>query len=255
MGGQGRHARAGTQHAAAGRGAWREAGEGNGLSLCLVRGRSRFRYPPLYQLSPNAWAKHGVKVSEDGVRRSAAELVGQHRVPLDSMRPVFEAEGAVWGARRLALAPRTGAVRLTPSSAPPRAPDVADEVSETLEIELHYSSYVQRQEADMERMRRAPTRSMKLPPDVDYSKLHGLRTEEVQKLAVRAGPAPPPSAGARPRAPRAPARRNAGRRRCSRPPRFPASTRTPWCSWRGWYRRDGVTAAHSSSFTVRGSVV
>ena len=68
----------------------------------------------------------------------------------------------------------------------PGRPELPDAVFENVEIELKYEGYIQRQRAQIRRMRRLEDRS--LPRDVDYAKIGGLRTEAREKLqAVRPG--------------------------------------------------------------------
>ena len=49
-----------------------------------------------------------------------------------------------------------------------------------MEIELKYEGYIQRQLADIQEMRRVEGK--RLPPDVDYNTITGLRLEAAEKL-------------------------------------------------------------------------
>lgn len=59
-------------------------------------------------------------------------------------------------------------------------PDIPEAVLENVEIELKYEGYIKRQRADIEEARRLEKK--KLPRDVDYSQIKGLRLEAVEKL-------------------------------------------------------------------------
>jgi tRNA uridine 5-carboxymethylaminomethyl modification enzyme len=62
----------------------------------------------------------------------------------------------------------------------PQRPDYPKTVFESVEIEVKYEGYIQRQLADIAEMRRLEQRL--LPKDVDYTTLVGLRTEAQEKL-------------------------------------------------------------------------
>ena len=60
-------------------------------------------------------------------------------------------------------------------------PDLPEAVLSAVEIEWKYEGYIKRQAADIEEMRRVEQK--KLPPDIDYQKITGLRLEAVEKLS------------------------------------------------------------------------
>ena len=60
-------------------------------------------------------------------------------------------------------------------------PDLPEAVLNAVEIEWKYEGYIKRQTADIEEMRRVEQK--KLPPDIDYQKITGLRLEAVEKLS------------------------------------------------------------------------
>ena len=57
---------------------------------------------------------------------------------------------------------------------------IPEAVLENVEIELKYEGYIKRQRADIEEARRLERK--RLPRDVDYSQIKGLRLEAVEKL-------------------------------------------------------------------------
>lgn len=60
-------------------------------------------------------------------------------------------------------------------------PELPGAVLNAVEIELKYEGYIKRQAADIEEMRRVEQK--KLPPDIDYQKITGLRLEAIEKLS------------------------------------------------------------------------
>lgn len=60
-------------------------------------------------------------------------------------------------------------------------PEVPEAVLENVEIELKYEGYIRRQKADIEEARRLERK--RLPQDVDYSQIQGLRLEAGEKLS------------------------------------------------------------------------
>ena len=62
----------------------------------------------------------------------------------------------------------------------PDRPELDWEVCEQVELQIKYEGYIQKQLAQIEQMRKME--SKKLPPDLDYSLIYGLRLEAVEKL-------------------------------------------------------------------------
>jgi len=104
-------------------------------------------------LTPTQAAAHGIAVRQDGVRRSALDLLA-----LTDLATLAR----IW--------PETGGF----------APDVAEQ----LEIDAQYAGYLDRQEADILAFRRDEARA--LPAGLDYGVVIGLSNEVRQKLeAIR----------------------------------------------------------------------
>jgi tRNA uridine 5-carboxymethylaminomethyl modification enzyme len=103
-------------------------------------------------LTPSAALGHGLAVNQDGVRRSALELLAYPGIGV---------------ARLAAIWPELGAIR-------------ADVVRQ-LEIEAAYQGYLQRQAADIAAFRREE--SLALPAGLDFAALSGLTTELKQALS------------------------------------------------------------------------
>ncbi len=102
-------------------------------------------------LTPNELAAKGVRVNQDGVRRSALDLLAYPDV-------TFETLAALW--------PELAALR----------PDVAA----LIETEGKYAGYLTRQEADIRAFRK--DEALRLPADLDWHAIGSLSTEIRQKL-------------------------------------------------------------------------
>ncbi len=106
-------------------------------------------------LTPNQAAKHGLYVRQDGVRRSALDLLGLPEVD-------FAKLARIW----------------------PVLTGFTVEIVEQLEIDAQYAGYLDRQDADILAFRRDEGRA--LPADLDYRAVIGLSNEVRQKLeAIR----------------------------------------------------------------------
>jgi tRNA uridine 5-carboxymethylaminomethyl modification enzyme len=103
-------------------------------------------------LTSSEAAKRGLNVRQDGVRRTALDLLSMPDVG-------FETLVAIW--------PELGLY--------------APEIVEQLEIDAHYSGYLDRQQTDILAFRR--DEQLALPDDFDYAAVVGLSTECRQKLS------------------------------------------------------------------------
>jgi tRNA uridine 5-carboxymethylaminomethyl modification enzyme len=102
--------------------------------------------------TPNRLRAAGLLVNQDGVRRSALELLGYPGVGLGALARIWPELSAI-------------------------APDVAEQ----LEIEGRYAGYLERQEADIRAFRREEM--LRLPEDLDYAAIGSLSNEIRDKLA------------------------------------------------------------------------
>jgi tRNA uridine 5-carboxymethylaminomethyl modification enzyme len=103
-------------------------------------------------LSPNEAGAHGLKLNQDGVRRSGYDLLAHPDIDLARL-------ATVW----------------------PAVSDFSPRVREAIEIEATYAVYMNRQEADIAEARREEQR--RIPEDFDFSALPGLSVELRQKLS------------------------------------------------------------------------
>ncbi len=114
-------------------------------------------------LTPDAAARFGLSVNRDGRRRNALELLAHPGIDMARL-------AAVW----------------------PELADIPPELAEQLEIEARYRGYLRRQEADIALFRREE--SLRLPRDLDYSRIPGL-SAEVRAVLAAARPATLGAAG------------------------------------------------------------
>ena len=77
--------------------------------------------------------------------------------------------------------PQVGYEDLTPLR-PGRDPDLPPAVREQVEITVKYEGYIRRQEKQVEEFEKLERR--RLPPDMDYRHIQGLRLEAREKLAA-----------------------------------------------------------------------
>ncbi|MGB7285957.1 MAG: FAD-dependent oxidoreductase, partial [Salaquimonas sp.] len=102
-------------------------------------------------LTPNEASEKGIKINQDGVRRSAYNLLSY---------------GDIDFARLLKVWPELG--------------NISKSVAEQVEIEASYAVYLDRQENDILAMRKEESRL--IPASFDYRIVSGLSNELVQKL-------------------------------------------------------------------------
>ncbi|WP_169543757.1 tRNA uridine-5-carboxymethylaminomethyl(34) synthesis enzyme MnmG [Sneathiella aquimaris] len=102
-------------------------------------------------LTPNEARKKGLNVNQDGVRRSATDLLAYPDIGLEEI-------ATIW----------------------PETEQYAPEILEQLAINAQYSGYLERQKSDIADFRK--DESLILPKELDYSKIGGLSAEVQQKL-------------------------------------------------------------------------
>jgi tRNA uridine 5-carboxymethylaminomethyl modification enzyme len=116
----------------------------NALAAARMTARSLRATPP--QL-----AAHGIRVSQDGVARSAMDLLAFPGIDIALLAGVWPALAAV-------------------------EPGIAEQ----LEIDALYASYIERQDSDIQAYRR--DEALRLPADLDYGTVGSLSTEAREKL-------------------------------------------------------------------------
>jgi tRNA uridine 5-carboxymethylaminomethyl modification enzyme len=116
----------------------------------LARGRALL---DRLSATPPALARHGLRINQDGVRRSAAELLGHPGLDLARL-------GDVW----------------------PELRAVPPDIAEQLETDARYAGYLDRQAADIRAFRR--DEALRLPSGLDYAAIGSLSNEIRDKLSA-----------------------------------------------------------------------
>jgi tRNA uridine 5-carboxymethylaminomethyl modification enzyme len=114
-------------------------------------GEARRRLAKL-RMTPSALKRRGITINEDGIARSAAELLAHPGIDLARLAEVWPELGSV-------------------------GPDIAEQ----LEIDARYAGYLERQERDIVSFRR--DEALLLPADLDYATVGSLSREIRDKLA------------------------------------------------------------------------
>ena len=102
-------------------------------------------------LTPNQAAGHGLTIRQDGVRRTALDLLSLPQVDFATLTQIW-----------------------------PELAGFAPEIVEQMEIDAQYAGYLDRQDADILAFRRDESRT--LPADLNYRSVIGLSNEVRQKL-------------------------------------------------------------------------
>ena len=102
-------------------------------------------------ISPNEAVKHNVKISQDGVMRSALELMSQRNVNMAKIRHIWN-----------------------------DIPSYGDDLDEQVVFDAHYSGYLKRQSHDIEVFKK--DENIEIPSSINFDKLSGLSNEVKSKL-------------------------------------------------------------------------
>lgn len=116
--------------------------------VALNDGRQRLRAAVA---SPSEARKAGIAINEDGKRRSAFEILSYPDLGWDDVTKLW-----------------------------PELSDISEDVREQLGIDAQYAVYLDRQQSDIESMRRDEQRQ--IPDELDYNAIPGLSMELRQKL-------------------------------------------------------------------------
>lgn len=120
------------------------------------------------------------------------ELVAEERrrieetsIPLtDTIQRILENKGTAplkTGCKMIELLKRPQITYADLAEVDPGRPGLPDAVFEQVEIAVKYEGYIARQEQQIREMRRIEAK--RIPADIDYSKLKGLRLEAIEKLS------------------------------------------------------------------------
>ena len=104
-------------------------------------------------ITPNAAAKHSIKIAMDGVKRSGLDILGIRNVKLNLVR-------SIWA----------------------DIPHYGQSVDEQVEINAHYSGYLAKQESDIKTFKK--DEGLVIPVEIDYDSFSGLSNEVKSKLKL-----------------------------------------------------------------------
>ena len=104
-------------------------------------------------ISPNAAAKHSIKIAMDGVKRTGVEVLSHKGVTLDNLRKIWD-----------------------------NIPQFEKYIDDQVEIDAHYSSYLKKQNYDIETFRK--DEAISIPDDMDYDNFSSLSNEIKSKLKL-----------------------------------------------------------------------
>ena len=114
------------------------------------------------------------------------QRVAQVSVPLtDTIQQILTAKGTAplkTGCKLEELLRRPQLTYADLAPVDPKRPDLPPAVFEQVEIGIKYAGYIARQEQQIKELRRVE--AQRIPADIDYSKLTGLRLEAKEKLAA-----------------------------------------------------------------------
>ena len=102
-------------------------------------------------ITPNAAAKHSVKIAMDGVKRSGLEVLSQKGVTLNKLRDIWV-----------------------------NIPQFEQSIDKQVEIDAHYSGYLKRQSHDIQSFKK--DEAILIPESIDYNNFSGLSNEIKSKL-------------------------------------------------------------------------
>jgi tRNA uridine 5-carboxymethylaminomethyl modification enzyme len=102
-------------------------------------------------ITPNAASRHGIQINQDGRRRTAFEMLAFPDVDIQRL-------AAIW----------------------PELDAIPGPIRGQLEIDARYASYVERQAADVQALRK--DEAVEIPRGFDYAAVHGLSNEVRGKL-------------------------------------------------------------------------
>jgi tRNA uridine 5-carboxymethylaminomethyl modification enzyme len=102
-------------------------------------------------ITPNAAAKHSVKIAMDGVKRTGIEVLGLNGISIAKLRKIWD-----------------------------NIPQFEQNIDEQIEIDAHYMSYLKKQNNDIEAFKK--DEDISIPTNIDYDSFSGLSTEIKSKL-------------------------------------------------------------------------
>lgn len=120
----------------------------------------------------------------DLVKRESSRLEGTYAPPTPELNGFLASHGqppVTTGVSLANLVRRPGLDYACVAPFDPARPELPRAVTREVEIELKYAGYIEKQERQIKEFRRLEAK--KLPPDMDYNAIQGLRLEARQKLS------------------------------------------------------------------------
>jgi len=105
------------------------------------------------KISPNQAQKFNIKIAQDGVKRTAFEILSREGVNFGTLRGIWK-----------------------------KIPTAQKKEEEQIEISAHYSGYLEKQKADIIAFRK--DENLLIPDGIDYAKLSGLSNEVKSKFKL-----------------------------------------------------------------------
>ena len=105
-------------------------------------------------LTPNEAAKHGLKINQDGIRRSGVTLLGFTEISLDTLRTIW----------------------------PDSLSAIDDDIARQVEIDAMYRGYLERQRQDVIAFKK--DEALVIPEELDFGVIEGLSNEMREKFTV-----------------------------------------------------------------------
>ena len=104
-------------------------------------------------ITPNAASKFSIKISKDGVKRSALQVLGLKGVDMSKIRSIWSTIA-----------------------------QYEQSIDDQVEIDAHYSGYLPRQSRDVKAFKK--DEEIKIPDDIDYNSFSGFSNEIKHKLSL-----------------------------------------------------------------------
>lgn len=123
------------------------------------------------------------KADKEAIEAEIARLKGETQSKTEALDALLESKGytpTVGGIRKGDLLLRSGISLMDVYKLEGKAPSLEARLIQRVETEIKYAGYIEKQQREVERF--ASLESKKLPEDIDYGTIKGIRIEAAQKL-------------------------------------------------------------------------